>query len=297
MSFESLAKIVSTREACRVAFVGAAAPEVVGAARQAAEDGIAVPVLVGNETEITKIAQAHGIDLDGLAIASVHDDASAAVVAARMVREGEVQALMKGRIPTWVLMQEGLRGGLRHSDRLLSHVTLVEVPGLGRPILVTDSALTPYPSFDQRIQIIKNSVDVMRRLGVREPKVALLSASEEVNEKIPFSVEAAAIAEMNRPGGELESVGVIAGPLDLGCAIHEPTAKIKGVTGPIVGDADILVTPDIVAANVLSKSMIYLAGGAVAACVVGGTVPIGMVSRASPVEDKYNALLLALACR
>ncbi len=267
------------------------------ASRRAVDEDIAEPVLIGNSSRMEQIALEKGISLDGLTIHNVKNDHEAAALAARMVREGDLGALVKGRIPTWILMQEGLRSGLRKGPGLLSHVTLIEVPRFNRPMLVTDSALTPYPSYEQRIEIIKNAVEVMRRLGVANPKVALLSASEEVNEKIPFSVEAARIARLNAPGGELESHGVIAGPLDLGCAIHAETARIKGVNGPVVGDADILVTPDIVAANVLSKSLIYLAEGAVAACVVGGAVPIGMVSRASPVLDKYHALLLTLACR
>lgn len=297
MSFDFLSRLVKERERCSVAFVGAAAGEVLEAAEMVAKEGIAEPILVGDRAQTKRIAADRDIDLFGMEIVDASDDREAASVASDMVAQGTAQALMKGRTPTWILMKEGLRGGLRRDDRLLSHVTLVEVPSFERPILVTDSALTPYPSFAQRIQIIENAVEVMRVLGVRAPKVALLSASEEVNEKIPFSIEAGEIARMNLPGEPLESCGVIAGPLDLGCAIHPETARIKGVEGPVAGDADILVTPDIVAANVLSKSLIYLAGGAVAACVVGGAVPIGMVSRASPARDKYNALLLTLAIR
>jgi phosphate butyryltransferase len=110
-------------------------------------------------------------------------------------------------------------------------------------------------------------------------------------------VDAARIAEMGRPGGPLESVGAIEGPLDLGCAIDAETARIKGVRGETVGRADVIVAPDIVSANVLSKAFIYLGRGDLAACAVGGVVPIGMVSRASNARDKHNALLLALACR
>jgi phosphotransacetylase len=297
MSFDHLTRIASARGSCPVGFVGAAAHEVLGAARRALDNGIASPILIGDGDAIERAALSAGISTAGMSVEDAPDDQAAAVVASRLVRDRAVGALLKGRIPTWILMQEGLRSGLREGDALISHVALIELSGLGRPLLVTDSALTPFPTLEQRVELIRNAVTVMRRLGVATPRTALLSASEEVNERIPTSIEARRIAEMNAPGGPLESLGLIGGPLDLGCAVHPETARIKGVTGPVAGDADILVAPDIVVANTLSKALIYLAGGSVAACVVGAAVPIGMVSRASPARDKYNALLLALACR
>jgi len=174
---------------------------------------------------------------------------------------------------------------------------MMEVAKVGRPFLVTDGAITPYPTFEQRVMMIENAVDVMRRLGVHEPRVAVLSASEEVTEKIPCSVDAVRLVEMNKPGGRLANCGIIEGPLDFGSALDDHTAKIKGASGEVTGKADILLAPDVVSANMLCKAMIYLADAKIAACVVGGTVPIAMVSRASPVHDKYYSLLLAVACR
>ncbi len=296
-SFENLHRLVKNARKGVIGLVGAAAPEVLRAARMAVEEDTAVPILIGNTNKMREVAAAEHLDLDGIRTEHAKDDPEAAFIAMEMVRNGEAEALLKGRILTRILMKEGYRKGLRRDGRLMSHVTLIEVPRFKKPILVTDSALTPYPTFEQRIQIIKNAVDVMRRLGVEEPRVAILSASEEINDKIPCSLDAARLADLNLPGGELESFGIIEGPLDLGCALDEETARIKGVSTNVAGKVDILVAPDIVSANLLSKSLIYLADGQVAACVVGGNVPIGMVSRASPAKDKYNALLLTMACR
>ncbi len=297
MAFENLARLVGQHNKCHVGVVGAAAEEVLRASRRAFDEGMANPVLVGNVANMRRIADECEIDLAGLRLENVENDEAGARLAAGLVKSGEVQALLKGRIPTWILMKEGLNRGLRNGGGLLSHVTLIHIPLHNRLLLTTDGALTPYPTLRQRVVMTRNAVEVMIKLGVPEPRVALLSAAEEVNERIPVSLEARQIAEMNRPGGELEGCGIIDGPLDVGSALESSIAQIKGAHGPVAGKADILVGPDIVCSNALTKALMYAGGGDIAACVVGGAVPIGMVSRASPAEDKYRAMLLAMALR
>jgi phosphate acetyltransferase len=297
MRFGDLIALASAKGRGRVAVVGAADPAVLAAARRASDTGVAEPILIGAPDAIRAAAAAGGVDLRDLTLLPADDERGAASAAAALVRTGEIEAILKGAVHTSTLMQVGLREGFKREGRFVSHVALIDVPQLGRTIAVTDSALTPYPTLEQRVEIVRNAGEFAKRLGTTRPMIALLSASEEVNPKIPSSIDAARIAEMARPGGPLEGVGAIEGPLDLGCAIDAETARIKGVGGEVVGRADVIVAPDIVSANTLSKALIYLGHGDLAACAVGGSVPIGMVSRASPTRDKLNALLLALACR
>jgi phosphate acetyltransferase len=297
MRLDDILSRASKAGRARIAVVGAADPEVLRAVRIALDEGVAEPILVGAGDAIRAAARAGGIALDGMAIVDAGGDREASSCAASLVRAGEVDALLKGSVATSALMQVGLREGLKREGRLVSHIALVELPGERRALAITDCALIPFPSFDQRVEIVRNAAACLSRLGVARPKVALLSASEEVNPKIPSSLEAARIAEMARPGGPLAGIGAVEGPLDFGCAIDGRAARIKGVAGEVAGCADVIVAPDIVSANTLAKAFAYLGGSPVAACAVGGAVPIGMVSRASHAEDKYKALLFALACR
>jgi phosphate acetyltransferase len=281
----------------RVAVVGAADPEVLRAVRTALDGGIAEPILIGAVDAIRAAAREGDVALDGMAIEVAEGDREASACAASLVRGGEVDALLKGSVTTTALMRAGLRGGLKVEGRLVTHIALVELPGDGRALAITDCALIPHPTFAQRVEIVRNAAACLSRLGAARPKIALLSASEEVNAKIPSSIEAARIAEMALPGGPLAGLGAIEGPLDFGCAIDRHAAEIKGVRGDVAGCADVIVAPDIVSANTLAKAFAYLGGSPVAACAVGGAVPIGMVSRASHAEDKLKALQFALACR
>lgn len=297
MNFEMLGEIARIKGSARIVVSGCAEPDVLVAALRAREEGLAEPVLVGNP-ELTHAAAAlRGLDLSGVELVSAYTDQEKAELSFDAVRRTGAEVLMKGLIATSTLISVGLKRGLRREGRILSHVSLLQVESLGRVVLTTDGALLPYPTFEQKIDIIKNAVAVLRALGTNEPKVAILSASEEENPKIPCSVEARALSDESRVGGRLHGHGIIEGPYDLGCALDSHTAKVKGVSGPVSGAADILVAPDIVSANLLTKAIIYLAQAPLAAAAVGGTLPIAMVSRASLAEDKYRGLLLALACR
>jgi phosphotransacetylase len=281
----------------RVAVVGAAEPEVLRAVRRALDAGLADPILIGDADAIRAAARAADVALEGMQIEPAADDRGASSRAASLVRGGEVAALLKGTVATWTLMQVGLREGFRGEGGLVSHIAVVDMPRGDRSIALTDCALIPYPTFEQRVEIVRNAATCLARLGVERPKIALLSASEKVNAKIPCSVDAARIAEMAGPGGPLEPLAAVQGPLDFGCAVDAHSAAVKGASGEVAGSADVIVAPDIVSANTLAKAFVYLTGSPVAACAIGGAVPIGMVSRASFAEDKYKALLFALACR
>jgi phosphate butyryltransferase len=265
------------------------------AAARASRAGIADLLLLGDHEKIREIAAEQNLDLPPDTIEHVPDPQAAALAALALVRDGRAGAIMKGKISTPDLMRLGLRNGLRKEGGLLSHIAVFEHPRYQRLIAMSDGGLIPCPTFEQRIGIIKNAVEAMRRMGDAEPKVACLSSTEEVEEKIPCSVEAKKLTELNRPGGALAGCGVIDGPMDLGAALDPHTAAVKGKAGPVAGRATILHVPDVVAGNLLGKAIMYFSDARMGGCIVGGTVPVVLLSRASTAEEKYASILLSLA--
>jgi len=296
-NFDTLAQRIRTGNAKKLVVVGAHESNVLKGVARAAHDGIADPVLLGDQDEIEKIAENESIDLTGHRIVNVPDIQEAALIAMEMVRGKEAGALMKGKILTADLMRIGIKNGLRRDDRLLSHIVVYQFKNLNRLISLTDSGIVPYPTLKQRVQIIKNAVETVRFLGVEQPNVAALASSEEVDEKFKVSVDAKALSDMNKPGGELEGWGKIDGPIDLFSALDAEAAKTKGIISEIAGKTDILHCPDVVAGNLLAKAIIYFSKDTkMGGCVVGGSVPLVLLSRASKADDKYYSILLGLAC-
>ena len=281
----------------KLVVVGAHESNILKGVARAAADGIASPILLGDRSEIEKIASSQDIDLTGHEIVDIADTTEAAQASMEMVRAGEVNALMKGVIPTPDFMRIGFKNGLKREGRIISHLPAFDHEKTGRLLMISDSGIVPFPTLEQRVQIIKNAVDAMRALDVPEPRVAVLAATEEVSDKIPISQEAVALRKMNSDGGELAGFGIVDGPLDFFAAIDPEAAAVKGIGGDVAGRADILHCPDVVAGNLMGKSMIYFSrtmrtGG----CVVGGAVPIVLLSRASSADDKYCSILLGLSC-
>ncbi|MDD5309089.1 MAG: phosphate acyltransferase [Deltaproteobacteria bacterium] len=297
MGFSDLARLCRERGARRLAVVAADEENVLKGVLRARREGIASPVLIGDRARIEAIVAADGLTLDGCEVEHVPDAKDAAERAMELVRKKSVSALMKGRITTPELMRLGLRHGLRREGRLLTHVTLFENEKLGRPALFSDGAMVPYPTYEQRVEIVRNAVEAMRALGFASPRVAILSSTEDVDEKIPVSVDAARLKAANGPGGALEGQGIVDGPLDLLAALDPEAARVKGQGGEVAGRADVLICPDVVAGNLMGKALIFFAPRTrVGGCVVGGAVPVILLSRASSADDKYCSIVLGLSC-
>ncbi len=297
MNFEELSVRAKARDPRKLVVIGAHEGNILKGVVRAAQDGIASPVLLGDQTEIEKIADQEKLDLTGHEIRNIPDLNEAALAAMEMVRAGEVGALMKGKISTPDMMRIGFKNGLKREGRAITHLAAFDSERLGRMVMVSDSGIIPYPTLEQRVQIIKNAVESMRSLDVENPKVAVLAATEEVSEKIPVSLDAVKLKEMNAPGGELDGWGVIDGPMDFFAAVDPEAAKVKGIRGEVAGHANVLHCPDVVAGNLMGKSAIFFAGNIrTGGCVVGGTVPIVLLSRASSADDKYCSILLGLSC-
>jgi len=266
---------------------------VLKAVSEAYKRGIAKAILVGDEKEITKIADEEKIDISSFTIIHEPDLEKACKTATRLVTDGEATALMKGLVDTSVVMRAALdrEAGMR-TGRKLSHLAAFEVSGYHKLIFVTDAALNIAPDVGALQDIIQNAINAVRNLGVDCPKVALLAAKEKVDEKMPVTLDWKKIVEMSA-NGEIQG-GLIDGPLALDNAVSKEACVIKGIESEVGGDADILVCPNIEAGNILYKSLAFLAKAKNGGVVVGARRPIILTSRADSSESKLISIALGV---
>jgi phosphate acetyltransferase len=261
---------------------------------EAARRGLIAPVLVGPEEKIRAVAQAEGVDLSPYRLVPVPHSHAAAERAVELARAGEVEALMKGSLHTDELLGAVVPSatGLRTARRL-SHVFVMDVPSYPRMLLITDAAVNIFPKLEEKVDIVQNAIDLAHVLGIERPKVAILSAVETVNPKIPSTLEAAALCKMAERGQI--TGGVLDGPLAFDNAISPQAARTKKIISPVAGEADILLVPDLEAGNMLAKQLSYLAGAEGAGIVLGARVPIVLTSRADSVRTRLaSTAVLAL---
>ncbi|HEX5805486.1 MAG TPA: bifunctional enoyl-CoA hydratase/phosphate acetyltransferase [Macromonas sp.] len=256
-----------------------------------AQQNLIVPVLIGPEARIRAVAESNEIDLNGIELIGVEHSHAAAKCAAELAATHRVEALMKGSLHTdelihAVLAQPGLRTGRR-----MSHVFRFDVPTYAKPLLITDAALNIQPTLQDKVDIVQNAIHFAQLLGVKRPKVALLSAVETVNPNIPSTIDAAALCKMAQRG-QIEG-GLLDGPLAFDNAISAEAARIKHIESDVAGDADILMVPDLESGNMLAKQLEYLAGATASGIVLGTRVPIALTSRADGVATRLGSALLA----
>lgn len=278
----------------RVGVVAAEDEVALKAADSALQLGIALPVLIGNKRKTRTMVDA--LELCALmAKAEFVDADDAALVAAHMARDNLVGLLLKGHLRTDQLLRAVLdnKAELR-SGRLLSDILLYEdrLAGNLRLVGITDGGLNVSPNVEQKKQIVQNAIEVMRSLGLRRPKIAVMSALEAVSASVPSTVDAKALTEMGDAGqfGDAE----VFGPLALDCALLESAARVKGIAHPVAGHADCMVVPNLEAGNLLGKSAKYLGGSQCAHVVAGARVPILIPSRVESVDDKLNSIALGV---
>lgn len=249
--------------------------------------------LVGNEKEIREIAKEQGIDLSKFEIVNEEEKPEACATAIKLVREGKASLPMKGFVDTSVALKALLNEeyGLR-TGNLICHVGLMEVAGFDRMFLLSDSAMTIAPTLEQKVDLIKACTQIAHAMGNDNPKVAVLCAVEKVNPKMPATLDAAELTRMNEEG---EITGcMVKGPLAMDNAVSVEAARHKGIDHPVAGNADILITPDIEAGNILNKSMEYFAKCEKAGCIMGAAKPMVLTSRASSDTSKMNSIALAV---
>ncbi len=246
---------------------------------EAARLGLIEPILVGPGARIRDVASRAGIDLGPYEIVDAAHSVDAAAKAVGLVRAARAEALMKGSLHTDELMSAVVARdtGIRTARRL-SHCFIMDVPGRPQALIITDAAINIAPMLAEKVDIVQNAIDLAHAMGVPEVRVAILSAMETVNPKVPSTLEAAALCKM-ADRGQITGA-VLDGPLALDNAIDPEAAAIKKIASPVAGRANVLVVPDLEAGNMLAKSLSFLAGADAAGIVVGARVPIILTSRA-----------------
>lgn len=293
---KSFSDIIDRVSACSMKKVAVAAAQddaVLEAVREAKKRGIADAILVGDEAKIREIAKSIDMDLSDYEIIDEPDMAQAALKAVKLAHDGKVDMYMKGLVDTKNFLKSVLdkEVGLRTGSPL-SHVAVFEIPGIEQLLFLTDVAFMTYPTLEDKVNIINNTVPVAKACGIDCPKVAPLAAVEVVNPKMPETVEAAELARMNAEG---EILGcIVDGPLSLDLAIDPEAAKHKGATDrKIQGDADILLFPDIHAGNMVYKAIVHMTDMKNGCILTGTKVPVVLTSRSDSFETKVNSLALA----
>jgi phosphate butyryltransferase len=292
-SFEELIEAAREIGPKTMAVAVAQDPDVLTAVHNAYKYGIVNPVLVGKKDEIEAVAGKTGINLAGFEIVNVEDKVEACRKAIKMVANGEAALPMKGFVDTSTILKAVLDKeiGLMRG-RLLSHIGVLAVPGYDRLFIQSDAAMNISPSLNEKVDIIYNAVEVAHALGNDMPKVAVLCAVEKVKPKMPATVDAQELTRMNEQG--IISGCIVAGPLALDNAVSPEAAKHKGINNPVAGNADILITPDIEAGNILNKAMEYFGRAEKAGIIMGARTPIVLTSRASSDRSKLNSIALSV---
>lgn len=252
-----------------------------------------VPICVGNRAVIEAIARQSQFDISHLTIVDKPDDESAAQYCVELCRNGTARALMKGSLHTDVMMHAVMKSdtGLR-GKRRVSHVFVMDAPAYAKPLLITDAAVNIQPTLDDKVDILKNAIELAHALGIATPKVAILSAVETVNAKIASTLDAAALCKM-ADRKQIEGA-IVDGPLAFDTAISAEAARIKGLRSDVAGDVDILLVPDLESGNMLAKQLEYLGGAKNAGIVLGASVPIILTSRADSAEDRLASCAVAV---
>ena len=251
------------------------------------------PILVGPKARIESVAKQSGIDLGNLPIVDAPYSQASAAKAVDLVREGKAEALMKGSLHTDELMGAVVRreAGLRTARRI-SHCFVMDVPSYPETLIVTDAAINIAPTMEDKVDIIQNAIDLAHALRFEEVRVAILSAMETVNPKVPSTVEAGALCKM-ADRGQITGA-ILDGPLALDNAISLESKAIKKIDSPVAGRANVLVVPDLEAGNMLAKSLSFLAGADAAGIVLGARVPIILTSRADSVMTRLASCAVAV---
>ncbi|WP_212524855.1 bifunctional enoyl-CoA hydratase/phosphate acetyltransferase [Actibacterium sp. MT2.3-13A] len=264
-----------------------------GGAMLAYRQRLLAPILIGDRGRIAAAAQEIDADLTGIEVIDIPNHSQAAARAVQLVHEGRAKALMKGSLHTDDLLHHVVKrdGGLR-THRRLSHVFVMDVPGLDHLLMVTDAAINIAPTLEQKVDIVQNAINLAHALDIPEPKVGILSAVETVNPKIPSTIDAAVLSKMAERG-QIQG-GLVDGPLAMDNAIDLKAAKTKGISSAVAGQAQILVVPNLESGNMLAKELTFLAHAQAAGIVVGAQCPIILTSRADDERSRLASCAVAV---
>lgn len=295
MNFENFRQVfaeVKKFKRSRLCVAAAAEEKVLQAVRDARKEDLVDLVLVGCEETTWRLACTISLNLKGIEIINVKDPAEAARRAVKEVACGRADFLMKGMVNSADFLKAVLDpvSGLR-TEKILSHLAAFEIPGYYRIIYITDGGFVIAPTLQQKKSIIENSVEFLHSIGMARPRVAILSANEQVNPKMPVTVEAEQLKLMAEKG-EIKGADVD-GPIALDVAISQEAAEHKKIKSTVAGKADLLVVPNIESGNLLGKAILYFAGGKMAGLVLGAAKPVILTSRNETPYGKMASIALA----
>jgi phosphate butyryltransferase len=291
-SFDDMKAELLTRERPTISIPVAHDRQIIDLVKQIYENDIAKVIMVGDEHKIRNLMKEMDFDAS-VEIVDCIDEQQAVLEGVKLVREDKAQVLMKGMVNSATFLRAVLNGevGLRQ-DRLLSHLAAFEIPGERKIAYHSDGGMVPYPGVEEKKQIIINGLEALSKLGIENPKVAILAANETVNPKMPATVDAAKLIEMRKRGDI--PIGILEGPIAMDVAVRRTCADSKKISSRISGDTDLFIMPDIDAGNLVGKTLIHYAKAKMAGVILGATNPIVMTSRAETTEGKLNSI--ALAC-
>ncbi|MBN2268852.1 MAG: bifunctional enoyl-CoA hydratase/phosphate acetyltransferase [Acholeplasmataceae bacterium] len=265
---------------------------VIEAVEMARKERIIDPILVGDQKLILDVLEHLKIAKSPYEIIDVSDPVKACEEAVKLVSSGKADLLMKGLVDTAVILRAVLdkEFGLRTPNRL-SHVSIMEIPTYHKLLMMSDGAMNTYPDVDIKQEIIENGVEILHKIGVKQPKVGCICAIEKINPKMQHTLDCQELMERNQ--NERIKNCIIGGPFALDNAINKEAAIHKGVTDPIAGDVDFVLMPQIESGNVFYKAMMFLAGAKSASIIAGAQKPIVLTSRADSKETKFYSIALA----
>lgn len=278
----------------RIAVAAAEDPNTISSIARAVSEGFAQGILLGDEERIRAVCAAERIDPTLFEIRPVADPGDAAIEAVKMTRSGEADVLMKGLVGTDKFLKAVLNKetGLLPPKAVMSYVCALELPKYSKLLFISDTAVLPQPDLEQKVAMVRYSVEMARRFGIEKPKVALISATEKVSPGMESTLHSALISKMVERG-QIKNC-VVDGPLDVFLACDPTASKIKGVDSPIAGEADILIFPSLESANSFYKGLMLFGGGELAGLIQGTVKPVVVMSRSESAASKYYCV--ALSC-
>ncbi|MDD3525792.1 MAG: bifunctional enoyl-CoA hydratase/phosphate acetyltransferase [Bacteroidales bacterium] len=289
---DELVEIAKSKRTRKLVLAAAGDEDAMLAVKNATENGIIEPILIGDMQKITAIAKRIDFDISKFETYNEEDKVAASTRACIMIKEGKAGILMKGAVGTGTLMKAVLNkeDGLRSGDTL-SHMAVFESPYYHKLLGVTDAAMNVSPDLETKIAIIKNAVEVFHKLDCPNPKVAIVGSVETVNPRMEATMHAATISMMNYRK-QIRGC-IIDGPLAIDNAVSRKSAELKDITSDVAGDTDIIIAPDIDSGNILYKTLNFLGGAVSAAVIMGAMAPIVLTSRSDSDRSKFLSIALA----
>ena len=280
------------KKGVKVAIVNAGKPLPMLSAQDAVNEDLIEPIFIGDKKEILKCAEDLKWDISNYEIIDEPIENNTAKIAAKLASEDKVKIIVKGHIHTDILMKEVLKREYNLLGKTrLSHIWHMTINKEDQPLIITDGALNVLPNIKTKMHILKNVINFNNRIGISRPKVAILSATEEVLDSIPSSLDA---AELTKLAKEENLEADVFGPLAFDNSISKKSAGIKGIKNAVAGEADVLLVPSVETGNGLVKMMIYFMGACAAGVVVGGKVPVVITSRSDEAQARLASIAAAV---